>query len=531
MSIEENEKRRIIEYIDSLLSQDSEEEGALNERQKEAIRRISEGHNPIRCDPSQSSIFDFTDPNVQRIQQMRLIPGINQRYQEYDGYIIIGPPGTGKTTVIAYGSIKYVLNPPVGHRSTRPNTKIFICSFSNAAVDRIFEKIIDIFENEIGYNRFGAFTRRVIAQRRDMDLIPERQRPFVIRPYADNQSESARHRNILRNTQIFIGTLFSCEMLNHNKIYANHVLFDEGSQITPPLFYYPIARNDNVIRIGLVGDNCQLPPINEISRLSFSGIDYLRGHIEEDFSNSLIGPENQITLNYQYRMHPAIRELAMRFSMEPHRVLLDGPNVLEDGYLLQGFLPLDSTTPHSNELNNIFDPHKTVVVIDTSNLGTLAEDEFDQLSRINLAEIQVIQALLRQLELQYPDLGVNSLNIKIVSPYKAQANRIEEITGILSGTADKFQGQEASIVFLSMTFADFDSPSQFLADLRRLNVALSRAQRKLIIIGNQSMMNHRLFRRIRTDIFGYSYRGPPDLTYIPYYHLNLNRELYNYLIN
>ena len=130
---------------------------------------------------------------------------------------------------------------------------------------------------------------------------------------------------------------------------------------------------------------------------------------------------------------------------------------------------------------------------------------------------------------RYPDLQVNNENIKLISPYRAQADSLQEVTNILSGTADKFQGQESPIVFLSMTFADYDSASSFLDDLRRLNVALSRAQRKLVIIGNQSRMNHRLFRRIRSEIFNYTYQGPPTLDYDPVYNLELDVNIYNQL--
>ena len=202
---------------------------------------------------------------------------------------------------------------------------------------------------------------------------------------------------------------------------------------------------------------------------------------------------------------------------------------MREEHLLQNFVPLGSGEPNSDVINNIFQPQKTVVIIVTSGLGNIAEDEFEELSRINLLEIRIIQNLLTMLGERYPNLNINSENIKLISPYRAQADSLQEVTNILSGTADKFQGQESPIVFLSMTFADYDSSSSFLADLRRLNVALSRAQKKLVIVGNQSKMNHRLFRRIRSEIFNYSYRGPPTLDYDPVYHLNLEPNIFNLL--
>ena len=529
MSIEERDRTRIINYIDGLLNQDSTEEEALNEQQKIAIRRICEAHAPpIRnTNQPQSTLEEFIREDTSLIT-LPLIPDIPVRHQMYDSYIIIGPPGTGKTTVIALGAIKYVLDPPSGHRRSR-RTKIVVCTFSNAAAARIFEKFQEIFEEGLNYHQYGGFCRRLIAQTRDVQRIPERQRSYILRPYPEDPRMAQNHRRDLENTLIYVGTLYACETLNRNGINTNQVIFDEGSQITPPQLYYPISRNSNVIRVGLVGDNCQLPPIQEISLLSFSGIDYLRGQTIRDFGNSLIREENQIVLNYQYRMHPAIRELTMRFSVEEGRILNDGFNVLRDEHLLQNFVPIGSGEPYSDVINNIFNPQKTVVIIDTSELGHVAEDEFEELSRINLLEIRIIQNLLTMLGERYPDLQINNENIKLISPYRAQADSLQEVTNILSGTADKFQGQESPIVFLSMTFADYDSSSSFLADLRRLNVALSRAQRKLVIIGNQSRMNHRLFRRIRSEIFNYTYQGPPTLDYDPVYNLDLDVNIYNQL--
>lgn len=529
MSIEEVDKTRIVNYINELLVQDSEEEGALNDQQKLAVRRICEAHEPpIRNNNQpQTSLFEFIEEDT-TLTTFPLIPDIPPQHQVYDSYIIIGPPGTGKTTVIALGAIKYVLDPPRGHSRSR-RTKILVCTFSNAAAARIYEKFQEIFEDDLNYHQYGGFCRRLIAQTRDIQKLPERQRPFILRPYADNPRMAPTHKRDLENTLIYVGTLFACESLNRKNIYTNQVIFDEGSQITPPQLYYPISRNSNTRRFGLVGDNCQLPPIQEISLLSFSSIDYLRGQTIRDFGNSLIRQENQIILNYQYRMHPAIRELAMRFSVEHGRILNDGFNVLREEHLLQDFIPLGSDEPYSDVVNNLFHPQKTVIVIDTSELGQVAEDEFEELSRVNLLEIGIIQNLLRMLGERYPNLQITSENIKLVSPYRAQADSLQEATNILSGTADKFQGQEAPIVLLSMTFADYDSSSTFLADLRRLNVALSRAQKKLIIVGNQSRMNHRLFRRIRSEIFKFTYQGPPRLDYVPFYHLNLNTNIFNQL--
>ena len=503
------------------MDQDSEEEGALNESQKQAICRIANSYIfqiPRIQNRGQINILNFIEEqNQPAINFLDFIP---RNHQMYDSYIIIGPPGTGKTTVISLGALKYALEPPVGHRQGTP--RVFICTYSNAAANRIFDCFMNLFA-EIGYNRYGSFIRRIYAQSYELAEIPQRFHPFLIRPYAETNQDETTHFRQLQETLIFVGTVYACGDLGVRNIHAKHVIFDEASQITPPQLYYPIARNNNVIRIGVIGDNCQLPPIQELSRLTYSGMELLMGLAT--IHSSIIPERNRLILNYQYRMHPAIRELAMRFSA-PERIILDGFNVLRLDYLLHGF---ESLPTFNQQINDIFHPQKTVVVINTSRLGSIAEDIIDGTSRYNPAEVQIISGLVQLLRQTYPNLDLTSENLKIVSPYSVQADYLETETGITSGTADRFQGQEASIILLSLTFADYNISSRFLTDLRRLNVALSRAQRKLIIVGNRSLLNDPYFSCIQQDIFGFSYEGPPVLNYNPVHHYNIDIDFYNYL--
>jgi len=329
---------------------------------------------------------------------------------------------------------------------------------------------------------------------------------------------------------ILVGTIYACnDLLSPRRASSQCVLFDEASQLTPPEMYLPISQNTSIRSFGLIGDDCQLPPIASLEPLTHSCIDYLRGL--PSYENSRIPERNQITLSIQYRMHPAIRDISSRFA---RRTILirDSESVRAPSHLLQNYQGFERQ-PHSKVLDEIFNPQKTVVVIDTSELGKSGLDTRIRGSRINLREIEIIRALSILIPRVFPDFEINNNSLKIVSPYKPQARRLRSITGLNANTVDAFQGQEAQLVFYSLTFAEPDVKSRFMQNQHRILVGLSRAQKKLIIIGHKEAMNHPNFNYLRQNIFNYEYlitREPNvNLGYDPVSHISINQDFYNYL--
>jgi len=515
-------RERINNFITEKLNEPIDIDYALNENQRLAIRKIWTASTLPRIvrrkTSGNRSMDDFLEPD----SFFMIEPPTRQ---QFSSYIIIGPPGTGKTTVIAYGALLYISNPQ--YRRGRP--RIFLCTSSNYGADRIFEKLIEIIDL-IGVQGWEIYIRRVIAQSVAEEEISQAVRNHVIKPRPNISEDPRDHQEQLDNAMILVGTIYACnDLLSPRRASSQCVLFDEASQLTPPEMYLPISQNTSIRSFGLIGDDCQLPPIASLEPLTHSCIDYLRGL--PSYENSRIPERNQITLSIQYRMHPAIRDISSRFA---RRTILirDSESVRAPSHLLQNYQGFERQ-PHSKVLDEIFNPQKTVVVIDTSELGKSGLDTRIRGSRINLREIEIIRALSILIPRVFPDFEINNNSLKIVSPYKPQARRLRSITGLNANTVDAFQGQEAQLVFYSLTFAEPDVKSRFMQNQHRILVGLSRAQKKLIIIGHKEAMNHPNFNYLRQNIFNYEYlitREPNvNLGYDPVSHISINQDFYNYL--
>jgi len=513
---------RITNHVQGKLDEPNNIENALNSSQRDAIRRIwGASILPRRVRTTPSTTLD----NFLGSDRFYVIDPPTR--QQFSSYIIIGPPGTGKTTVIAYGALLYASNPQ--YRVSSP--RLFLCTSSNYGADRIFEKILDVL-NLAGVRGWEIYFRRVIAQSVAEEDISESVRNHVIKPRPFSHEDPRDHQEQLENSIIFVGTIYACNDLLRlqRPIRSQTVLFDEASQLTPPEMYLPISQNRSIRSFGLIGDDCQLPPIASLEPLTHSCIDYLRGLPE--YENSRIPENRQITLNIQYRMHPAIRDISSRFARRSIAIR-DSDLVSAPSYLLQDYQNFEGDS-QSEILDSIFNPQKTVVVIDTSPLGEVSLDTRVRSSRINIREIEIVNGLSILLQSVYPNFEINNDNLKIVTPYKPQARRLRSVTGLNANTVDAFQGQEAQIVFYSLTFAEPDVRSRFMQNRHRILVGLSRAQKKLIIIGHQTAMNHPNFNYLRQNIFNYNYEPTREpniqLEYNPVSHVSINNDFYEYLL-
>ena len=479
-------------------------------------------------DPSSTSILDFIEPMRRNFQYLVS----NPTHQEFSSYIIIGPPGTGKTTIISYGALLYVTDPQ--YLPNNESMRVFLCTSTNFGANRIFQKIKEILD-ENNVQHWEYYFKRVIAQSLPEEEIPENIRHCIIRSFPLNPNDLQIHRQRLNKIKIFVGTIYACnDLLQYNRrVSCQTVIFDEASQLTTPQMYLPIAKNSAIRSFGLVGDNCQLPPISSLEPLTRSCIDYLIGLPR--YRNSRIPRGRQITLNIQYRMHPAIRDISSRFAERGGTVIQDDNSVINESYLLSGFREFNKDINFSEELNNIFHPKKTVVILDTSEMGDISFDSRRSRSRINQAEANIVSSLVLNLQRSYPDFLINNENLKLIAPYKPQAELIHRATGFNANTVDAFQGQEARVVFYSLTFAEPEITSRFAQNIHRIHVALSRAQKKLIVIGNQHALDQEYFNYLCQNIFAYQYDDTleinPELGYDPVSHISINSEFYEYLLN
>ena len=224
-------------------------------------------------------------------------------------------------------------------------------------------------------------------------------------------------------------------------------VIDEASQLTEPLTLGLIMRGDRFV---LIGDDCQLPPVVRSHHLGTSLFERLKGLAE------LHAPERLTLLNIQYRMHPDIMAVSNR--------------LYYDGALSSGVTGEERKPPRGGSL--AFVPVDAVVS-----------------GRSNPAEAQVVNRIVRSL---LETIGPEGIGV--ISPFRKQVVALRQLldgTGVVADTVERFQGGEREVIVLSLVRSQ---GSGFVFDDRRFNVAITRARRKLILVGHPE-----LFRNTRYE--------------------------------
>jgi predicted DNA helicase len=244
-------------------------------------------------------------------------------------------------------------------------------------------------------------------------------------------------------------------------------VIDEAAQCTEPVCWLPLLRSQCLV---LAGDHCQLPPTilsQEAAQQGF-GVSLMERLVSQ------FGPLVTRRLNLQYRMNEAI----MGFSSQQFY----GAN-LEAHVSVRGHLLSELPGVTANPLTQT-----PVHFIDTAGAGYDEQPEPNGKSRLNVREAELVvrqvQALL--------DAGVSADEIAVIAPYAAQVRLLREklpILGLESDSVDGFQGREKEAVVLSLVRSNAEGEVGFLADVRRMNVALTRARRKLLVIGDSATLS------------------------------------------
>ncbi len=259
-------------------------------------------------------------------------------------------------------------------------------------------------------------------------------------------------------------TTFNEELLGDRRF--DLVVIDEACQSTEPGCWIPALRAERIV---LAGDHCQLPPTVLSDKAAREGLhtsllEYLAGRFGELITRRL---------DVQYRMHEQIMEFSSRQFYDSS--LLAHKSVA--GHRLHN-LPAVNESPLTEE---------PVTFIDTAGAGWDEELEPDGQSRRNLEEGRLVLRKVRQLQ----DAGVSPFDIAVITPYAAQVRWLREHVDsdeVEVDTVDGFQGREKEAVVFSCVRSNSDNEIGFLSDTRRMNVALTRARRKLIVIGDSATL-------------------------------------------
>lgn len=428
---------------------------------------------------------------------------VNDVLRAKDVRVLHGPPGTGKTTTLVEAINETLMR----------ETQVLVCAQSNTAVDWISEKLVDC---GIPVLRIGNPTRvndkmlsftyehrfadhpdypKLWQVRRDMREMRRRRREKAehFHQKLDRLKELAVELEVRINNDIFgqVRVIASTLVGAGNKLLDGKrfgtVFIDEAAQALEAACWIPIRRASRVI---LAGDHCQLPP-------TVKSLQALKGGLGKTLMERIVEnkPECVSLLEVQYRMNDEI----MQFSSD---------------YFYQGRMKSAPEVAH----RLIHEGDAPILWFDTSTIE-LGEDEQNDFKekfvgetfgRINKGEVNLTLSLL---QIYFQRVGKqrilnDRIDVGIISPYRAQVQYLKRLIKkraffkpfrhlISVNTVDGFQGQERDVILISLVRANDMGQIGFLRDLRRMNVAITRARMKLFILGDApTMTRHPFYRRL-----------------------------------
>ena len=405
-----------------------------------------------------------------------------------DVAIIHGPPGTGKTTTI----VELIC------QAISKRQKVLACAPSNTAVDNLLEKLVDARQKAVRLGHPARVSERLhehtldaqVARHELTDLIREMRREAenlfrqagkftrakpvhgakremrqdAKRLKADvRMLEQQAIDSIIDNANVVCATTTLDESLLGDRRF-DLVVIDEACQSTEPGCWIPVLRADRLV---LAGDHCQLPPTVLSKQAAKDGL-------AVSLLERLVGVYgDRVTrrLNVQYRMHDQI----MNFSSEQ---FYDG--TLQSHGSVSGHVLTDL-----NYVDEQLVTIEPVTFIDSAGAGWDEEIEPDGLSKRNIQEAELVLRKITELQ----DAGLRGRDIAVIAPYAAQVRWLRQNSPderVEIDTVDGFQGREKEAVIISLVRSNPEGEIGFLADARRMNVALTRARRKLIVIGDSA---------------------------------------------
>ena len=462
--------------------------------------------------------FPWLNPTQER--------AVNEVLWAKDVAIVHGPPGTGKTTTLVEAINETLMR----------ESQVLVCAQSNMAVDWISEKLVDRginvlrignptrvndkmlgftyerrFESHADYPQLWAIRKAIRELRKNRKKGSENYHQKM-----DRLKSRAAEIELRINAELFgEARVIACTLVGS----AHHLLegmkfgtlfIDEAAQALEAACWIPMKRASRVI---LAGDHCQLPPtVKSIAALRAGLGKTLMERIAEN------KPEVVTLLKIQYRMNDEI----MRFSSD----WFYGGKV-ESAPQIKYRSVLDYDHPitwidTSNEENQITiegedapeDPASASSAASAANQNSDLnfKEQFvgESFGRINKAEAELTLLTLAEYFTKIGKQRVlrESIDVGIISPYRAQVQYLKKLIKkyeffkpyrrlISVNTVDGFQGQERDVILISLVRSNDEGQIGFLKDLRRMNVAMTRARMKLIILGNKdTMTKHPFYKKL-----------------------------------
>lgn len=419
---------------------------------------------------------------------------VNEVLWAKDVAVVHGPPGTGKTTTLVEAIFE----------TLRRESQVLVCAQSNMAVDWISEKLVD---RGINVLRIGNPTRvndkmLSFTYERRFEAHPDYPQLWSIRKAIRELRQQRKHADSwhqkmdrLKSRATELELRIRSSLFGEARVIAstltgaaNRVLegekystlfIDEAAQALEAACWIAIRKAGRVI---LAGDHCQLPP-------TVKSIMALKGGLGKTLMERIVEnkPETVTLLKMQYRMNEQI----MKFSSE---------------WFYNGMVESAPTVSH----RGILDYDTPMMWIDTAECDGKEEFVGENFGRINRAEAELtLQTLQQYLEkIGKQRILEESIDVGIISPYRAQMQLLRKELRkreffrpyrhlLTVNTVDGFQGQERDIILISLVRSNDGGDIGFLRDLRRMNVAITRARMKLIILGSsETMTSHPFYKKL-----------------------------------
>ena len=449
---------------------------------------------------------------------------VNEVLWAKDVAIVHGPPGTGKTTTLVEAINETLMR----------ESQVLVCAQSNMAVDWISEKLVDRGVNVL---RIGNPTRvndkmLGFTYERRFEAHPDYPQLWAIRKaireLRKNRKKGSEsyHQKLerLKSRATELEIRINSELLGEARVIActlvgsahrllegmkfGTLFIDEAAQALEAACWIPMRRATRVI---LAGDHCQLPPtVKSIAALRAGLGKTLMERIAEN------KPEVVTLLKIQYRMNEEI----MRFSSDwfYHGEVESAPQIKYRS-ILEDDSPI-TWIDTSNEENQVMIEGDDVVSGEKRDDMNFHEQFVgESFGRINKAEADLTLLTLAEYLTQVGKRRVleESIDVGIISPYRAQVQYLKRLLKkyeffkpyrrlISVNTVDGFQGQERDVILISLVRSNDEGQIGFLKDLRRMNVAMTRARMKLIILGDKSTMTkHPFYQKLWEYVEGLLY--------------------------
>ena len=419
--------------------------------------------------------------------------------------IVHGPPGTGKTTTLVQAIKQTLLT----------DTQVLVCSSSNTAVDVLTEKL---FREGLSVLRLGnparvspevlmntldakvaahpsfrllknfrktaeEYFRMAGKYKRNFNSKEREQRQLMYQEARKILKDARMLEDEITQEQFDKARVICCTPVGSagrlmRDLHFNTLFMDEAAQALEPMCFIPITKCNRIV---LAGDHFQLPPTVKSKKAEAQGLK------ETLFERCITYPNVSVMLNTQYRMNKNI----MQFSNTKfyRGELMAHPTVSD-----QVLAPNSDYLPLTNPID----------FIDTAGCGYTELLNPESLSNSNPEEALLLLNHLKDLLQNY--VQHDAPTVGIISPYKEQVQYLTQLIAddpqlqttearIAVKTVDGFQGQERDIIYISMVRSNDTGEIGFLSDIRRMNVALTRARKKLVVIGDSATLgNHPFYK-------------------------------------